>query len=404
MTQSTTDEARSRTVPDGEPAIRLDALTKTFRGQPQPAVDALDLEIAEGEVCVLVGPSGCGKTTTMRLVNRLIEPTSGRIVLAGEDVTQMNPDVLRRRIGYVIQQVGLFPHLTVEDNVAAVPQVLGWDRGHTRQRVEELLELVGLEASQYRGRYPKELSGGQAQRVGVARAMAADPPFLLMDEPFGAIDPVTRDRLQNEFLALQHRLRKTIIFVTHDINEAIKMGNRVAVLSNGAHVEQYDTPAALLSAPANDFVSDFVGSGASLRGLNLLRVGDVPASEAWPVVAADTSIETARAALHNADAAYLLTIDQTGRPRQWVSERELDHAIQLDASGRPVAAVEENATLHDALDQMLTDSVGAAAIVDGRGSLVGIVDIDSVMEAIARMREQSRVASRSADRPRAGNR
>lgn len=403
MTEMKTQDPGGHPGPRAEPAIRLEALTKSFPGQSQPAVDGLDLEIAEGEVCVLVGPSGCGKTTTMRLVNRLIEPSSGRIVLSGEDVTTMNPDQLRLRIGYVIQQVGLFPHHTVEENVAAAPQVLGWDRARIRGRVEELLELVGLDPQEYRRRYPKELSGGQAQRVGVARALAADPPFLLMDEPFGAIDPVTRDRLQNEFLALQRRLRKTIIFVTHDINEAIKMGDRVAVLSTGAKVEQYDTPTTLLSAPANDFVSDFVGSGSSLRGLNLLQVGDVPASQAWPVVAASAGTAAARAALEDADAAYLLTVDAENRPARWVSERDLSRTA-LSADGRPVAVVEENATLHDALDQMLANSVGATPVVDGRGALVGIVDIDSVMAAIERMREQSRVASRRADRPRAGNR
>lgn len=397
------EEVRDAAISSDQPAIRLEALTKTFPGQSEPAVDGLDLEIAEGEICVLVGPSGCGKTTTMRLVNRLIEPTSGRIVLGGEDVTHTNPDVLRRRIGYVIQQVGLFPHHTVEQNVAAAPEVLGWDRRRIRERVDELLELVGLDPSQYRGRYPKELSGGQAQRVGVARALAADPPFLLMDEPFGAIDPVVRDRLQNEFLSLQRRLRKTIIFVTHDINEAIKMGDRVAILSAGARVEQYDAPTTVLAAPANDFVSDFVGSGSSLRGLNLLRVGDVAASDSWPVVEADAGVAAARAALDGADAAYLLTVDSSGRPLRWISGRDL-HRGDLDADGPPVAVVEENATLHDALDQMLTNSVGATPIVAAGGSLTGIVDIESVMAAIAQMREESRVAGRSTTEPRAGNR
>ncbi|MBA3793113.1 MAG: ATP-binding cassette domain-containing protein, partial [Rubrobacter sp.] len=209
--------------------IRLENLSKVFPAQDEPAVNDLSMEIYEGEIVVLVGPSGCGKTTTMKMINRIIEPTSGRIFLQGEDVTKVNPDQLRRRIGYVIQQIGLFPHMTIADNIATVPRMLGWDTKRTSDRIDELLETVGIDLS-YRDRYPKELSGGQRQRIGVARAMAADPPVLLMDEPFGAIDPITRDRLQDEFLRLQQEIRKTIVFVTHDIDEAIKMGDRIAIL------------------------------------------------------------------------------------------------------------------------------------------------------------------------------
>src|SRR5437660_624353 len=231
--------------------IRLDGVTKRY-GDGTVAVLELSLEVAEGEVCVLVGPSGCGKTTTMRMINRLIEPTAGRIYLDGEDVTEADPVQLRRRIGYVIQQVGLFPHQTVAQNVATVPHLLGWDRHRVARRVDELLELVGLEPSGFASRYPSELSGGQRQRAGVARALAADPPVLLMDEPFGAIDPITRDRLQAEFLRLQEEVRKTVVFVTHDVDEAVRVGDRIAVMAEGGVLQQYATPPEILGEPASD--------------------------------------------------------------------------------------------------------------------------------------------------------
>lgn len=250
--------------------IRLDKVTKLFPGVPRPAVDALDLTIETGQVCVLIGPSGCGKTTTMRMVNRLIEPTSGRIFVGGQDVTQADPVALRRHIGYVIQQIGLFPHMTIAQNVATVPKLLGWEPARIKARVAEMLELVGLDPGQFLDRYPRHLSGGQRQRVGVARALAADPPVMLMDEPFGAVDPIVRGRLQEEFLAILKRLNKTVILVTHDIDEAIRMGDVVAILKDGRLV-QYDTPDRLLAAPANDFVADFVGADRALRRLSLVR-------------------------------------------------------------------------------------------------------------------------------------
>jgi osmoprotectant transport system ATP-binding protein len=230
----------------------------------------LSLEVAEGEICMLVGPSGCGKTTTMRMVNRLIEPTSGRILLDGEDVTDVDPVGLRRRIGYVIQQVGLFPHQTVGDNIGTVPGLLGWDKNRIHDRTDELLDLVGLPPAEYRDRYPHQLSGGQRQRVGVARALAADPPVLLMDEPFGAIDPISRDRLQQEFLRLQETVRKTIVFVTHDVDEAVTLGDRIAVLQVGGVLAQYDTPEVVLDRPASQFVADFVGSDRGLKRLDVV--------------------------------------------------------------------------------------------------------------------------------------
>jgi osmoprotectant transport system ATP-binding protein len=249
--------------------IEIVALSKRFAGNTRPAVDSLTLTIPEGEVCVLIGPSGCGKTTTMRMINRMIEPDSGLIRIAGRNVLDSDPVQLRRQVGYVIQQVGLFPHWSIGENIATVPRLLGWDEERVGRRVEELLALVGMDAAQYRDRFPRELSGGQKQRVGVARALAADPPVMLMDEPFGAIDPITRTRLQDEFLNILRMLKKTIVFVTHDIDEAIRMGSRIAILRDGALV-QYASPEQILAAPANAFVEAFVGADRALKRLSLM--------------------------------------------------------------------------------------------------------------------------------------
>ncbi|WP_235854449.1 ABC transporter ATP-binding protein [Nonomuraea aridisoli] len=278
--------------------IELRALTKHYPGQPAPAVDNITMDIPAGELVVFVGPSGCGKTTTMKMINRLVEPTSGEIRIGGKDVLSLDPDELRRHIGYAIQQVGLFPHLTVAQNIGLVPKLLGWPQAKIDARVEELLALVSLEPSTFRGRYPRQLSGGQQQRVGVARALAADPPVMLMDEPFGATDPITREHLQNEFVRLQKQLRKTIIFVTHDFEEAIKLGDRIAVLREGSHIAQYDTPAAILSDPADDYVAGFIGQDATLKRLALVRVSDVPIADplpdaALPQVTGDASLREA---------------------------------------------------------------------------------------------------------------
>jgi len=252
--------------------IKLIDVTKTYPGMTTNAVDAISMEIDAGEIVVLVGPSGCGKTTTMRMINRLIEPTSGQILIGDDDVLGLNEVELRRRIGYVIQQIGLFPHLTIAANIALVPRLLKWDKKRIAERVDELLALVGLEPEDFRDRYPRQLSGGQQQRIGVARALAADPPLMLMDEPFGAVDPITRERLQNEFLALQEQLKKTIVFVTHDFDEAVKMGDRIAVLRVGSHIAQFATPEEILRTPADDFVAGFVGEAATLKGLALHRL------------------------------------------------------------------------------------------------------------------------------------
>ena len=371
-----------------EPMIRLDQLTKHYPGQERPAVDAVDLEIPEGEIVILVGPSGCGKTTTLEMINRLIEPSSGRIFLQGEDVTDVNPDHLRRRMGYVIQQIGLFPHQTIAQNIATVPRMLDWDGDRIGSRVDELLDLVGLDPAQYRDRYPKEMSGGQRQRVGVARAMAADPPVMLMDEPFGATDPITRERLQNEFLRIQEDIRKTIVFVTHDIDEAIKMGDRIAILQEGSRIAQYDTPENILSDPANDFVEQFLGSGIVLKRLNLTRIDHLDvATGDWPTITPDTGVEAARDLLRDAGQSHLLLLDEQRRPRRWINQRDLDHDRDLAGAGTAVeATVDERATLNDALQEMLVSANGVAVVVDRAGAYAGTVDLETINAAIREMR------------------
>ncbi|QYG91307.1 betaine/proline/choline family ABC transporter ATP-binding protein [Iamia sp. SCSIO 61187] len=381
-----------------EPMIRLDGVSKTYPGSSVPAVESLTLDIPRGEVLVLVGPSGCGKSTTLRLINRMIEPTAGRIVFDGRDVTRVNADHLRRSIGYVIQQVGLFPHRTIADNVATVPRMLGWDRARTKARVDELLDMVGLDPTQFRDRFPKELSGGQAQRVGVARALGADPPVLLMDEPFGAIDPITRDRLQNEFLRLQGELKKTIVFVTHDIDEAIKMGDRIAILGDRSRIAQLDTPQRILSLPIDDFVEDFIGSGATLKGLNFERVRDLDLDAAgFPVAGIDVGRARATALLEAAHQQWLLLLDVDERPVRWVDGDDLDRTDRpLTSLGLPVkVTVEPNATLHDTLEAMLTSSIGCAVVTDERGRFRGVVQIEQLTEAIARMRREARAHYRA---------
>lgn len=296
--------------------ITLDSLRKKFGNSGTIlAVDGLSLTINTGEICVLIGPSGCGKTTTMRMINRMEEPDAGRIEVGGRDVMQLDPVELRRSIGYVIQQVGLFPHMTIGENVATVPKMLGWDAARTAKRVDELLALVHMEPSQYRHRYPRELSGGQKQRIGVARALAADPPVMLMDEPFGAIDPITRASLQTEFLRILRELGKTIVFVTHDIDEAIRMGTRIAILKAGK-VVQYDTPERILAQPADAFVEAFVGSDRSLKRLALLMAGaytrEGRASGGAPSLLPGTPLREALSAMLDAGTADANVVDANG--------------------------------------------------------------------------------------------
>jgi osmoprotectant transport system ATP-binding protein len=383
------------TADAGRIKIRLDELTKQFPGQAEPAVDALSLEIPEGEIVIFVGPSGCGKTTTMKLINRIIEPTSGRIFLDDEDVTTADPDQLRRRIGYVIQQIGLFPHRTIGENIATVPKLLKWDKDRIAKRVDELIETVGMDPAAYRDRYPKQLSGGQRQRIGVARAMSADPDVMLMDEPFGAIDPITRDRLQNEFLRLQAEIKKTIVFVTHDIDEAIKMGDRIAILREHSHIAQFDTPERILVNPADEFVADFIGRGASLKRLSLSRVRDIELRD-WPTVSDGTDPAEARRILQASDRGSLLVLDDRRRPRSWVNADHLQRTETRPFSqiGLPLATVEPRATLSDTLNEMITARYSTAVVVDESGAYAGVVDIDTINEAIRGMRTAERTRLR----------
>jgi osmoprotectant transport system ATP-binding protein len=304
--------------------IVFDHVTKRYGNSPRPAIDDLSLTLPAGDICVLIGPSGGGKTTAMKMVNRLISITEGDITIDGTSVKALDLTELRRGIGYVIQQVGLFPHMTIEANVATVPRLLGWDKQRTRERGRELLELVGLDPDEHGKRYPAQLSGGQRQRVGLARAMAADPPLMLMDEPFGAIDPITRERLQNDFLRLHREIRKTVVFVTHDIDEAIKMGDRVAILRQGGVLAQYDTPENILAAPADDFVAQFVGADRGLKRLSLKRLDDVelqpvPAElDGTPRAPGTTSLRDALSLMLTESATGVVVLDADGQPKGYL--------------------------------------------------------------------------------------
>ncbi|MFI6775102.1 ABC transporter ATP-binding protein [Nocardia sp. NPDC050412] len=366
--------------------IVLDEVTKHYPGQRDPAVDRVSLTIPAGEIVVLVGPSGCGKTTTMRMINRLIEPTSGTITIGGHDVTGVNPDQLRRGIGYSIQQAGLFPHLTVAKNVATVPGLIGWDRKKVAARTDEMLGLVGLDPDTYRHRYPRQLSGGQQQRVGVARALAADPPVLLMDEPFGAVDPITRGLLQDELLRLQSELGKTIVFVTHDFNEAVKLGDRIAVLGSQSRILQYDTPAAILADPADETVAGFVGADASLKQLTLTRVRDVELG-GCPTAPESDSVDSLRAALAGRDWPWALILDAQQRPLRWISSEQLAHANSLRDIGSPVGEqLSLQSTLQDALEALLAEQTATAVVTGRRGEYAGLITIDTLVSHLSAMR------------------
>jgi osmoprotectant transport system ATP-binding protein len=315
----------------------------------------------------------------MKMINRLVEPTSGRVLIDGEDVMKLPAVELRRRIGYVIQQVGLFPHLSVADNVAVVPRLLRWPASRIRDRVDELLDLIGLEPSTYRDRYPAELSGGERQRVGVARALAADPPVMLMDEPFGAVDPIRRDRLQNEFLRLQSRVRKTIVFVTHDVDEAIKMADRIAILQIGGVLAQYDTPQAILAAPATDFVERFVGADRGLKRLSLARVRDLPLLEPALARVGEPLVELRRR-LEASDLAYALLVDDRQRPLGWVDAGQLtgEGSLPADLATPGAPLLEPESTLRDALSTMLGSSVQLGAVVDEKDAVIGLISVDQI--------------------------
>ena len=343
------------------------------------AVRDLSLTVPQGRICVLVGPSGCGKTTTLKMVNRLVDPGSGQILVDGRDVMSQDPIALRRGIGYVIQQVGLLPHLTVGDNVATVPRLLGWDRSRITSRVDELLALVGLAPGTYRDRYPGQLSGGERQRVGVARALAADPPLLLMDEPFGAVDPIVRERLQNELLRLQEQLAKTILFVTHDIDEAIKMGDLLAVLQVGGVLAQSGPPAEILAKPASEFVARFVGADRGLKRLSLTRVRDL---ELQPAITAPVGADAAEARRRiMADPfPYLLLIDAEGRPLGWLDQADMGQNGELteDMANPMSPLITPRTTLKDALSQLLDADVMAGVVVDEDQRVLGLVTVEQI--------------------------
>ncbi|WP_030260365.1 ABC transporter ATP-binding protein [Streptomyces violens] len=363
--------------------IRFEHVTKRY-ADGTTAVDDLSFEVAEGELVTLVGPSGCGKTTTMKMVNRLIEPSGGRIFLDGADIATVDPVELRRRIGYVIQQIGLFPHKTVLDNTATVPHLLGRPRKQARARAAELLDLVGLDPSVYGDRYPEQLSGGQRQRVGVARALAADPPVLLMDEPFGAVDPVVREHLQTEFLRLQSSLRKTVLFVTHDIEEAVRLGDRIAVYGAG-RIEQFDTPATVLGAPATPYVAEFVGADRGLKRLSVtpIETGDL---EQPPVIHLDDPVGRALAGMAADGARWAVVLDHEDRLHGWVAADTLalaEEGTVREHARRMEAWLPVGAPLKQAFSTMLQHDAGWIAVLDG-DRFLGVLTPGRLHEALRR--------------------
>ena len=363
-----------------DPMIRLQNVSKTFPGSETPAVGDLSLSVPEGEIVVLVGPSGCGKTTTLKMINRIIEPTSGSIEVAGINAVDTEPHILRRKIGYVIQQTGLFPHRTIGQNIATVPRLLGWEKGATEERVVELIDLVGLE-QEMANRYPAELSGGQQQRVGVARALAADPPVLLMDEPFGAVDPIVRTRLQDELLGLQERVKKTIVFVTHDIDEAIQLGDRVAILNVGGVLEQFGPPEEILRNPANDFVAEFLGTDRGLKRLSLIPIRDV-ALDTGPVVAPGDPI----AAAHHVAERYgvdWIAVRSRNHLHGWLPLDDLAGMDSVPGEGLMhfKTSLSVDASLKEALDAVVSSHTRVAAVFDGDRYL-GMLTAEKISEEI----------------------
>ena len=375
------EQAAPQATPEGNAAqaVTFKGATKIYPGSPSPAVDHLDLEVPAGEICVLVGPSGSGKTTAMRMVNPMIDISEGDILIGDGSVRDRSPAQLRREIGYVIQQIGLFPHRTIAENVATVPRLLGWSSKRADARAQELLSLVQLDPD-LADRYPAQLSGGQQQRAGVARALAANPSVMLMDEPFGAVDPINRERLQNEFLRLQAELRKTILFVTHDIDEAIKMGDRVAVLREGGRLAQYATPAELLMAPADGFVEDFVGADRALKRLALMRVADIDLWEA-PLAFVGQAMGEVRAKLEGAEVPHALVVDSDRRPLGWLSDEDLRaELVPQRPDHAPNPMIERDDILRDALSDLLQAETLYAPVVDPRGAVAGVLSVEIISE------------------------
>ena len=361
--------------------IALRHVSKHFPGARAPAVADLSLEVEAGETVVLVGPSGCGKTTTMKMINRLVEPSGGSIVVDGTDVMSQDPVKLRRGIGYVIQTIGLLPHRTVRQNIATVPRLHGWDEARIAQRVEEMAGIFDLDP-ELMDRYPSELSGGQRQRVGVARALAADPPVMLMDEPFAAVDPIIRARLQDQFLAIQRTLRKTIVFVTHDIDEAIKMADRIAILNRGATVEQFAPPEEILRAPANGFVEDFVGAERGLKRLALIKVSQIGVEEG-PVVDAAATVQDAERAMQQHGLSWTSVVRE-GRLMGWVDGSMLEGSSTVgEANPRPFSAtVTAEDSLRQALDSIVTSRTQVAVVVGEDGRYEGILSVEHISKEI----------------------
>ena len=364
--------------------ITFDNVTKIYQGSDRAAVDKLSFTVPEGETCVIIGPSGCGKTTTLKMINRLIEPTDGKLVVNGRNVLEQNPVELRRNIGYVIQQIGLFPHMTVRDNIAVVPKLLGWSDSRIDDRVEELIGMVNMDPGQFRDRYPRELSGGQRQRIGVVRALAADPPVLLMDEPFGAIDPINRDALQNEFLRLQKRLKKTIAFVTHDIDEALKMGSMICILQVGGKLVQYDTPENILAKPIDDFVSDFVGADRGLKRLNLVRVSEMMKPGIGPVKASSKASDAINK-MDQHDVDNLLVVDNENSLVGYVTLKAAEKAPGQPVSAmvhEVIAVTEEEATMKDAFSEMLSHGIAYMPVIGDQNKFLGVVSAIDAQQLI----------------------
>jgi osmoprotectant transport system ATP-binding protein len=367
--------------------IKFENVTKIYPGTSSPAVDDLSFTVPTGEICTIVGPSGCGKTTTMKMVNRLIEPTAGDIYVLDErgelrNVLEMDPILLRRSIGYIIQQIGLFPHRTILQNIGTVPELMRWDEARIRRRAEELLEMMNM-SLEYLDRYPHELSGGERQRIGVARGMATDPPVMLMDEPFGAIDPINRNILQNEFLRLQQEIKKTILFVTHDIDEAIKMGDKICILNAGGILEQFDSPAHILSHPANEFVEDFVGADRALKRLNLVRVEEVMDSRP-PLLQATQSAEEAVGFMSKRGLRFAYVIDADRTLKGYVRFRDLKGKTGwVDEFVEPAAtAILMGTSLKDALSGMLVVDYANVCVVDTHNRVRGLVNTEMIHKAV----------------------